>query len=73
VREKVALGTVRGQHVTSSSQYADIFTKGLPTILFREFRSSLHVDALLGSDCGGVLEKGTASLMQLGVDSKFPS
>jgi hypothetical protein len=73
VREKVALGTVRVLHVPSSSQYADIFPKGLPTILFREFRSSLHVDALPGLDCGGVLEKDTASLKQLGVDSKFPS
>jgi histone deacetylase 1/2 len=73
VREKVALGAVRVLHVPSSSQYADIFTKGLPTALFREFRSSLHVDALPGSDCGGVLEKDTASLKQLGVDSKFPS
>jgi hypothetical protein len=59
VREKVALGAVR-VHVPSTSQYADIFTKGLPTILFREFRSSLHVDALPGSDCGGVLEKESA-------------
>jgi hypothetical protein len=43
VREKVALGAVRVLHVPSSSQYADIFTKGLPTTLFQEFRSSLHV------------------------------
>ena len=34
VREKVALGAVRVLHVPSSSQYADIFTKGLPTALF---------------------------------------
>ena len=60
IREKVALGVVRVLHVPSTSQYAHIFTKGLPTILFREFRSSLHVDALSGSDCGGVLEKEAA-------------
>jgi hypothetical protein len=60
VREKVALGDVRVLHVPSTSQYADIFTKGLPTILFREIRSSLHVDALPGLDCGGVLEKESA-------------
>jgi hypothetical protein len=57
VREKVALGAVRVLHVPSSSQYAVIFTKGLSTALFREFRSSLHVDTLHRSDCGGVLEK----------------
>ncbi|GKC01357.1 ribonuclease H-like domain-containing protein [Tanacetum coccineum] len=30
-------------HVPSRFQYADIFTKGLPTALFLEFRSSLNV------------------------------
>jgi hypothetical protein len=60
VREKVAIGDVRVLHVPSSSQFADIFTKGLPTLLFREFRFSLHVDPLPGSACGGVLEKDTA-------------
>nr|GEU70437.1 hypothetical protein [Tanacetum cinerariifolium] len=30
-------------HVPSRFQYADIFTKGLPTALFIEFRSSLNV------------------------------
>ncbi|XP_019096490.1 PREDICTED: uncharacterized protein LOC109130868 [Camelina sativa] len=43
VRERVALGTVRVLHVPSSHQYADIFTKGLPTPLFNEFRSSLSI------------------------------
>lgn len=56
VREKVALGAVRVLHVPSSSQFADIFTKGLPMTLFHDFRTSLHVAALPGSDCGGVLE-----------------
>jgi hypothetical protein len=37
VRERVALGDVRVLHVPTSSQYADIFTKGLPTTVFREF------------------------------------
>jgi hypothetical protein len=60
VREKVALGVVRVLHVPSSSQFTDIFTKGLPTVLFREFRSGLHVDPLPGSARGGVLEKDTA-------------
>ena len=43
VRERVALGDVRVMHVPMSAQYADIFTKGLPTSLFQEFRSSLNV------------------------------
>lgn len=43
VREKVTMGQVRVLHVPSSHQYADIFTKGLPTSLFNEFRSSLTV------------------------------
>nr|GEY59910.1 ribonuclease H-like domain-containing protein [Tanacetum cinerariifolium] len=43
VRDFVALGQVRVLHVPSRFQYADIFTKGLPTALFIEFRSSLNV------------------------------
>ncbi|GJT65598.1 retrovirus-related pol polyprotein from transposon TNT 1-94 [Tanacetum coccineum] len=42
VREYVASGQVRVLHVPSRFQYADIFTKGLPTALFLEFRSSLN-------------------------------
>ncbi|GJT67989.1 ribonuclease H-like domain-containing protein [Tanacetum coccineum] len=34
---------VRVLHVPSRYQYADIFTKGLPSALFLEFRSSLNV------------------------------
>ncbi|XP_071713412.1 uncharacterized mitochondrial protein AtMg00810-like [Rutidosis leptorrhynchoides] len=37
VREKVALGEVRVLHVPSRFQIADIFTKGLPRILFDDF------------------------------------
>ncbi|KAI3750451.1 hypothetical protein L2E82_21088 [Cichorium intybus] len=43
VRDKVAVGQIRVLHVPSSSQYADIFTKGLPSSLFLDFRSSLNV------------------------------
>lgn len=43
VREKVALGHIRVLHVPSSSQFADIFTKGLPQPLFTDFRSSLSI------------------------------
>jgi len=45
VRERVATGDVRVLHVPTSSQYADIFTKGLPSSVFTEFRSSLNVQA----------------------------
>lgn len=34
VREKVALGELRVQHVPTSQQFADIFTKGLSTSTF---------------------------------------
>ncbi|GJU77811.1 ribonuclease H-like domain-containing protein [Tanacetum coccineum] len=43
VRDYVASGQVRVLHVPSRYQYADIFTKGLPSALFLEFRSSLNV------------------------------
>jgi hypothetical protein len=43
VREKVTLGHVRVLHVPTTSQYADVFTKGLHTSLFQEFRSSLTI------------------------------
>jgi len=43
VRDRVAAGDVRVLHVPTTSQYADIFTKGLPTTIFDEFRSSLNV------------------------------
>ncbi|XP_074313420.1 uncharacterized protein LOC141648591 [Silene latifolia] len=43
VREKVARGEVRVLHVPTRHQIADIFTKGLPLILFDDFRSSLNV------------------------------
>ncbi|KAL4557518.1 hypothetical protein LXL04_035699 [Taraxacum kok-saghyz] len=46
VRDKVAMGQIRVLHVPSSSQYADIFTKGLPSSLFLDFRSSLNATDL---------------------------
>jgi hypothetical protein len=56
VRDRVALGEVRVLHVPTTSQYADIFTKGLPTSVFVEFRNSLNVRSAPSSNCGGVLE-----------------
>ncbi|GJX22303.1 ribonuclease H-like domain-containing protein [Tanacetum coccineum] len=43
VCDMVDRGQVRVLHVPSRYQYADIFTKGLPTTLFEEFRTSLSV------------------------------
>ncbi|GJW61051.1 ribonuclease H-like domain-containing protein [Tanacetum coccineum] len=43
VRDLVATGQVRVLHVPSRFQYADIFTKGLPSALFDEFHDSLSV------------------------------
>nr|GEU60969.1 ribonuclease H-like domain-containing protein [Tanacetum cinerariifolium] len=43
VCDLVSMGHVQDLHVLSRYQYADIFTKGLPTDLFDEFRSSLSV------------------------------
>jgi hypothetical protein len=43
VREKVAMGVVRVLHVPTTSQFVDVFKKGLPSSVFTEFRSSLNV------------------------------
>jgi hypothetical protein len=43
VRERVVIGDIRVLHVPTASQDADIFTKGLPSSVFTEFRSSLNV------------------------------
>jgi hypothetical protein len=43
VRERVAVGNVRVLHVPSDKQFADIFTKGLPSALHEDFQSSLCV------------------------------
>ncbi|GJY20699.1 copia protein [Tanacetum coccineum] len=43
VREKVARGKVRVLHVPSRYQIANIFTKGLPRVIFNDFRDRLSV------------------------------
>jgi hypothetical protein len=43
VREKVQRGLVRVLHVPSRHNFSDIFTKGLPRILFEDFRNSLSL------------------------------
>nr|GEX12698.1 ribonuclease H-like domain-containing protein [Tanacetum cinerariifolium] len=52
VRDFVASGQVRVLHVPLRFQYADIFTKGLRTALFLEFRSSLNVRRLVAQTAG---------------------
>jgi hypothetical protein len=42
-QEKVALGEVHVLHVPTSAQFADIFTKGLPTSFFTDIRPSLNI------------------------------
>jgi hypothetical protein len=43
VRERVAVRNVHVLHVSMTSQFADIFTKGLPSSVFSEFQSSLNI------------------------------
>jgi hypothetical protein len=43
VHDRVVIGDVRVLHIPTTSQFADIFTKGLPSSTFSEFRSSLNV------------------------------
>jgi hypothetical protein len=43
IQEKVTIGQVRIHHVPMTSQFADVFTKGLPSSVFEEFRSSLNI------------------------------
>ncbi|GJW05531.1 ribonuclease H-like domain-containing protein [Tanacetum coccineum] len=53
VRDLVAAGQVRVLHVPSRYQYADIFTKGLPSALFEVFRTSLRVRCPPAQTAGG--------------------
>ncbi|KAI3729916.1 hypothetical protein L6452_18588 [Arctium lappa] len=55
VREHVTRGQVRVSHIPSLYQVADIFTKGLPLMLFTDFRNSLNIRPPTVSTAGGVL------------------
>nr|GEU31563.1 ribonuclease H-like domain-containing protein [Tanacetum cinerariifolium] len=57
VRDLVSTGRIRVIHVPSHYQYADVFTKGLPTALFDEFRSSLSVRSSPAQTAGGFTTK----------------
>lgn len=54
--DKVAIGHIRLLHFPSSLQYTDIFTKGLPTSLISDFRSSLSVCCRLPAQTMGVYQ-----------------
>jgi hypothetical protein len=43
VRGRVAISDVRILHMPTTSQFTDVFTKGLPTSVFSEFWSSLNI------------------------------
>jgi hypothetical protein len=53
VRERVAIGAVRVLHVPTTSQFTYVFTKGLPSYVFMDFRSSLNVCSTDVSTGGG--------------------
>lgn len=53
VREKVALGELRVLPIPSAHQFADVFTKGLPSSMFNEFRASLCVGDTTAATAGG--------------------
>jgi hypothetical protein len=54
VHDHVALGEAKVVHIPTSSQFANIFTKGLPTTVFQEFRSSLNIVPSHALTAGGV-------------------
>jgi hypothetical protein len=54
VRGRVAIGAVRVLHVPTTSQFADVFTKGLPSSVFMEFHSNLNVRSTDVPTAGGV-------------------
>jgi hypothetical protein len=43
VRDRVSVREVKALHVQSSSQFADVFPKGLPSSVYTDFRSSLNI------------------------------
>jgi hypothetical protein len=56
IRERDTIGDVRVLHVPTTSQFANIFMKGMPTSLFLEFRSSLNIRRGYSFDCRGVIK-----------------
>jgi hypothetical protein len=46
VLDYVVVGAVQVLHVPTTSQFVDIFTKGLSSSTFAEFRSSLNISSV---------------------------
>jgi hypothetical protein len=65
VCERVTCGDVRVLHVPTASQFADVFTKGLPTTVFAEFRSSFNICMARVSTAGVVRVLCTSPYMGL--------
>nr|GEW86001.1 ribonuclease H-like domain-containing protein [Tanacetum cinerariifolium] len=57
VCDLVTAAQVRVLHVPSRYQYADIFTKGLPSALFEDFRSSLSIRLLPAQTAGAAIKE----------------
>jgi hypothetical protein len=53
VQERMAIGDVCVLHVSTTSQFTNIFTKGLPTLVFSEFRFSLNIRSGYNFNCEG--------------------
>jgi hypothetical protein len=53
IRECAAIDDVRVLHVLTTSQFADIFMKGLPTSVFSDFQSSFNIRHGWSFDYGG--------------------
>jgi hypothetical protein len=69
VRERVSIGVVRVLHVPTTSQFTDVFTKGLPSSVFIDFRSSLNVRSTDVPTAGGV--KSIYSLLVCAASSRL--
>jgi hypothetical protein len=65
VRERVTVGAVRVLHVPTSSQFADLFTKGLSSSVFMDFRSSMNVRSTGVPTAGGVKQTGRLAVQVL--------
>ncbi|GJY12088.1 ribonuclease H-like domain-containing protein [Tanacetum coccineum] len=65
VRDLVAAGQVQVLHVPARYQFADIFTKGLPSVLFEEFRSSLSIRCPPAPTAGSVSQSYVVILIYL--------
>ncbi|GJZ85396.1 ribonuclease H-like domain-containing protein, partial [Tanacetum coccineum] len=67
IHDLVTTGHIRVLHVPSRYQYADIFTKGLPTTLFDEFHDNLSVRSSPAQTAGGQRWLLEGSLVELKV------